>query len=261
MSADPREAAAFADVIARPEDDAARLAYADAIVHRDAERAELIDVQVKLARGRREHYMPEGKSELYRREQALLNRRAKAWAADLEDLVLASKLRRGFPEEVTMDAATFLARADELYRRAPVLHLTLRDARSHTAALFAAPALARLHSLSLHSCHIGDEGARHLADSPHLGKLRWLDLSLNDIGQAGLEALAASTNLPSLGYLGFTSNKVDDPTPRIGGQDEYGMVHDMEHPEAGRDLVRRFGDRAWLTTQIRSDWPPARDGV
>jgi len=261
MSADPREAAAFADVIARPDDDAARLAYADAIVHRDAERAELIEVQVKLAHGRREHYKPENKSELYRREQALLNRRAQAWAASLGDLVLAYNFRRGFPEEVTMDTQTFLARHDELYQRSPVLHLTLRDARGHTAELFASPALSRLHSLSLYKCNVGDEGAIHLASSPHLRNVRWLDLSFNDIGTPGLEAIAASANLPSLGYLGFTANKVEDPTPSIGGIEENGLVHDMEHPESGRELVRRFGERAWLTTQVRSDWPPARDGV
>lgn len=261
MSADPREAAAFANVIANPDDDDARRAYADAIVHTDAERAELIDVQLKLAHGRRNHYLPDGKIDLYTRQEALLNRRAKAWAAPLADLVLAAKFRRGFPEEVTVDAPTFLARADELYRRAPVLHLTVRNAAGHTAALFASPHLARLRSLSLYKCHIGDDGARDLAASPHLGNVRWLDVSFNDLGQAGLEAIAASPNLPSLGYLGFTGNKIEDPMPRIGGQDEYGAVHDMEHPEAGRDLVRRFGDRAWLTVPPRSDWPPDRDAV
>ncbi len=261
MSADPREAAALADVLARPDDDDARLTYADAIAHRDAERAELIAVQVKLARGRREHYMPDGKSDLLDRERALLHRRGKAWAAPVADLVLDYRFRRGFPEEVTMDTATFLARANELYQRAPVLHLTLRDARDHMAALAASPALARLESLALYKCQIGDEGAKLLAASPHLRRLRWLHLGFNDIGTAGIEALAASPNLPSLGYLGFQGNKIDDPTPRIGGQDEYGMVHDMELPEAGRDLVRRFGDRAWLTTQVRSDWPPDRDAV
>lgn len=262
MSSDPREEAAFADVIARPDDDAARLAYADAIVHRDAERAELIEVQVEQARARREHFMHERESELYRREQALLNRRAKAWSASLADIVVACKFRRGFPEEVTMDTATFLARADELYRRAPVLHLTLRDAAGHTAALFASPALARLHSLSLYKCQIGDAGATHLAKSLHLKGLRWLDLSFNNIGMQGLEAIAASPNLPSLGYLGFRNNAVaEDPTPRIGGQEANGLVHDMEHPQLGRDLVRRFGDRPWLTVGIRPDWPPDRDAV
>ena len=262
MSADPREEAAFADVIARPDDDAARIAYADAIVHRDAERTELIEVQVEQARARREHFMHERESELYRREQALLNRRAWAWAAPLADLVLACKFRRGFAEEVTMDTATFLARADELYGRTPVLHLTLRDAAGHTEALFASPALARLQSLSLYKCEIGDAGAKHLADSQHLTRLRWLDLSFNNIGMAGLEAIAASPNLPSLGYLGFRNNAVpEDPTPRIGGQEANRLVHDMEHPQLGRELVRRFGDRSWLTMQVRSDWPPDRDAV
>jgi uncharacterized protein (TIGR02996 family) len=262
MAVDAHEAAAFAAVIARPDDDAARLAYADAIVHHDAERAELIGVQVEQARARREHFLHDRESELYRREQALLNRCASAWGAPLADIVIACKFRRGFAEEVTMDTAAFLARSEELFARAPILHLTLRDAAGHVAALFASHALGRLRSLSLYQCRIGDAGARHLADSPHLERLRWLDLSFNDIGMPGLEAIAASPRLPSLGYLGFRNNAVaEDPTPRVGGQEANGLVHDMEHPALGRELVRRFGDRPWLTVRVRPDWPPDRDAV
>jgi uncharacterized protein (TIGR02996 family) len=263
MSADPREAAALAAVIQHPDDDDARLAYADVIAHHDAERAELIHAQVVLARGRRTQTKPDRWNEHYTREQGLLNRRGAAWAAaaGLGDLITAYKFRRGFLEEVTVDAATFLARAADLYARAPVLHLTLTGARGHTAALFASPALARLHSLSLYKNEVGDAGAEHLAGSPYVRGLHWLELSHNGITQTGLDAIAASPNLPALAYLGFRGNAVDDPGPRIGGQDEYGLVHDMEYPDAGKELMRRFGPKTWLTTPVRSDWPPARDAV
>jgi uncharacterized protein (TIGR02996 family) len=253
--------AALTVVLDHPEEDAPRLAYADVVADRDPERAELIRIQVELARGRRTHTRPASWSSLYRRQLALLHRCGAEWAAPVQGLAVAHDFRRGFVEEVTVEAAVFLARAAELYRRAPIRHLTLRSARGLTGPLFASPALARLESLSLYKNAIGDEGAAQLADSPHLAGLRWLDLGFNDIGMTGLEAIAASSKLPALGYLGFQGNKVDDPTPSIGGIEDSGVVHDMEYPALGKELVRRFGGRAWLTTPVRSDWPPDRDAV
>ena len=71
--------------------------------------------------------------------------------------------------------ARFLAKAPELYRRAPILHLNLTEVRAVAAELFASPHLARIESLSLAGNGLGDAEVALLAGSRHLGNLTWLD--------------------------------------------------------------------------------------
>jgi uncharacterized protein (TIGR02996 family) len=239
-------------VVDAPADDAPRLAYAGAIAATDPERAELIRIQIALARARKARTPLDGPS--LRREHELLDAHGAAWAGDIRSLVAKLQFLRGFVEVVTLDAAAFLARADELYRRAPVLHLDLTGAAPVAAPLFGSPHLARIKSLNLTANALGDAGAALLAGSPHLANLEWLDLSRNQIGAAGLEALAASDRLPRLGYLDFSANAIDDPTPQHA--DEY----DAESTVA-KQLQARYGQRAWLDATPRSTWPPPRDAV
>jgi len=244
--------AALHAVIAAPTEDEPRLAYADAVAASDPERAELIRIQVALARARQAHVMPAAGA--VSQEHALLRARAATWGADLAPLVDKLQFLRGFPEVVTLDAAAFLERADELYRRAPILHLDLTGVTAVAARLFASPQLARIRSLRLNGNRLGDAEVALLAASPHLGNLAWLDLGSNQIGAAGLEALAASQALPKLGYVGFAFNAVEDPTPRHA--DEY----DATSAE-GKRLQAAYGPRAWLDAKRRYTWPPPRDAV
>ncbi|HEU4730542.1 MAG TPA: hypothetical protein VFT22_21740 [Kofleriaceae bacterium] len=244
--------ALLAAVVDAPTDDAPRLAYARAVAASDPERAELIELQLAVARARRTHTAPPAGA--LDREHRLIRDRGAAWAADLRPLVDKWQYLRGFVEVVTLPAAAFLARAAELYRRAPVLHLDLTGVQRVAAELFASPHLARIVSLKLAGDGLGDAEAKLLAASPHLARLEWLDLSRNQIGAAGLEAIAASSGLPRLGYLGFAANAVPDPTPQHA--DEY----DADSGVA-RQLQGKYGPRAWLSARPRSGWPPPRDAV
>ncbi|HET7504340.1 MAG TPA: hypothetical protein VFK02_25135 [Kofleriaceae bacterium] len=239
-------------VVDAPTDDAPRLAYARAIAASDPERAELIELQLAVARARKTHTAPPAGA--LDREFRLIRDRGAAWAADVKPLVDKWQYLRGFVEVVTLPAAAFLQRAADLYRRAPVLHLDLTGAKPVAAALFASPHLARLVSLKLAGEGLGDAEAKLLAASPHLARLEWLDLSRNQIGAAGLEAIAASSHLPRLGYVSFAANAVADPTPQHA--DEY----DADSAVA-KQLQAKYGPRAWLTARQRSDWPPPRDAV
>lgn len=239
-------------VVAAPADDAPRLAYARAIAASDPGRAELIELQLALARARKAHTAPPDAS--LHRELALLHAHGAAWAAGVAPLVDKWQFLRGFVEVVTLDAARFLAGAGELYRRAPVLHLNLAGAKPVAAALFGSPHLARIVSLKLAGNALDDADAAALAASPHLGSLEWLDLGRNRIGAAGLEAIAASHRLPRLGYLGFAGNAIADPTPQHA--DEYDAAS-----TAAQQLQRKYGPRAWLDARPRSTWPPERDAV
>jgi len=251
-------AALLDEIIRSPDDMDLRLAYADAVQAADPERAELIRIQVLTAHHRAAHWPPDRRasveSDLYRREQGMVYRRGQEWAADLAGLANSWHYLRGFPEEIGIDAADFLARAPELYRRAPVLHLNLRGVLPVIEEFFGSPHLGQIRSMWMVRQDFGDEEAALIARSPYLGDLEWMDLGANHIGAAGLDALAASERLPRLGYLGFMGNAVDDPTPRFA--DEY----DADTPEATA-LQAKYGPREWLRARPRAVWPPYRDAV
>jgi uncharacterized protein (TIGR02996 family) len=244
-------AALLAAVLAAPDDDAPRLAYADALEDSDPVRAEFIKIQVTLAVWRRNRATPEARTDAVLREGELIRSHGATWGADLRGLVDKWVFIRGFAEWVTLDARAFLTSAPELYRRTPVRHLDLTGAKPVATQLFASAHLARLASLGLANNALGDAEATALAGSTHLGKLAWLDLSRNAIGQPGLEALAASTHLPRLGYLRFDQNRVPDPTPAHA--DEY----DADSALATA-LQTKYGTRDWLDARRRPEWPPDR---
>jgi uncharacterized protein (TIGR02996 family) len=246
--------ALYSAVVADPENDAPRLAYADAVAAAEPSRAELIRLQVQLAHWRKGEERPPGRGDAAMRAGELIRAHAVAWAADVQPLVAKCIFMRGFVEHVAMDAGAFLQSAPELYGRAPVLHLDLTGVAPVSAELFGSPHLARIHSLGLARQQLGDGELTALADSLHLGKLAWLDLWDNQIGAAGLEALAASVRLPRLSYVGFAYNLIEDPTPRFA--DDY----DTES-ELARRLQQTYGYRPWLSAHTRASWPPERDEV
>src|SRR3984957_1091356 len=255
---DEREDGALAGlyqrVVSAPLDDTPRLAYAEAVQDADPERTEFIWMQIEQRRLRRDRSNEERQRELSLRTFYLRSDRSAEWAREVRTLVAGYQFFRGFVEAVWMDAATFLARAAELYERAPVLQLYLSDAAPVAQQLFASPYLRRIRGLSLLRCELGDAEAGLIARSPYLSELEWLDLGLNHIGAAGVTALAASAGLPRLGYVDLLGNAIDDPTPRHA--DEY----DADSRFAA-ELQARYGHREWLSAHTRAVWPPDRDLV
>lgn len=255
---DEREDGALAGlyqrVVSAPLDDTPRLAYAEAVQDADPERTEFIWLQIEQRRLLRDQSSEERRQELSRRTFCLRSDRSSEWAREVRTLVAGYQFFRGFVEAVWMDAATFLARAAELYERAPVLQLYLSGAAPVAEQLLASPYLRRIRGLSLLRCEFGDREAGLLASSPCLSELEWLDLGLNHVGAAGVTALAASAGLPRLGYLGLLGNAVDDPTPQHA--DEY----DADSLFA-TELQARYGRREWLSAHSRAVWPPDRDLV
>lgn len=237
-------------VVAAPDDEAPRIAYATAIAATDPERAEFIQAQLELARAWRAEQP--GPAEAARRAQILEHAHGRRWAEGLPATVESYGFRRGFVEDVGMDAAAFLDAAPALFLRAPILHLTLKNVAPVSRRLFASPALTQIVSLSLVENDLGDDDIAALAASPYVGHLRWLDLDFNRVGERGLEALAASDKLPRLGYVCLGHNPVDDPTPRHA--DEY-----SSDTPAARELQRKYGPRRWLSTKPPREWPPRRD--
>jgi uncharacterized protein (TIGR02996 family) len=255
---DEREDGALAGlyqrVVAAPLDDTPRLAYAEAVQDADPERTEFIWMQIEQRRLRRDRVSDERQLEISLRSAYLKADRSAEWAREVRTLVAGYQFYRGFVEAVWLDAATFLARAAELYERAPVLQLYLSGAAPVAQELFASPYLSRIRGLSLLRCELGDAEAGLIANSPYLSELEWLDLGLNHVGAAGVRALAASAALPRLGYVGLLGNALDDPTPQHA--DDYDADSLM-----ATELQARYGRREWLSAHSRAVWPPDRDLV
>jgi uncharacterized protein (TIGR02996 family) len=224
--------AMLATVLERPDDIAARLAYADALG--DDPRAEYIRIMLTAVSAERRGQLP-----------TLTKEHMRAWLAPVSPFVEVAGFQRGFIEYIRTDAARFIAHAETLFRLAPIRDADLTAATSCATELFACPWLARLRSLDLSGNAFDDTQVAALACSPYLGDLRWLDLSRNRIGMAGLEALAASTTLRSLTWLGFAGNAVADPAPEVFTDN--GTVGHVEVPELNRHLIARFGTKRWLT--------------
>lgn len=191
-------------VFRRYADDRPRLVYADFLDDSGAhERAELIRVQLALARLGEDDARRPG---LVDRQAELLNRNRAAWTAHLAGLVEAVDFRRGVPDSVSVDAATFLERGTELFQRLRVRRLALRDAAPVLTKLAACPLLARVRELDLCNCDLGNGGLERLVRSPFLNALEGLDLGFNKLDDAGADALARSSGLPALTDLALNDN-------------------------------------------------------
>ena len=203
-------------ILEEPEADALRLIYADWLEERGDPRGELIRVQCELAR------IGGGdprSAELGYRQQQLLSAHRAEWLGPLRGVTTLydPTFRRGFLEEMTLDARTFLELGERLFALHPLRHVSITDAgqgeysdperhRRHVSTLAASPLMARLTSMGLP--WIGDQGIEVLAASPHLARLTALNLFRGQLGPAGARALAASPYLGQLTNLDLSANRI-----------------------------------------------------
>ncbi|QJW98924.1 TIGR02996 domain-containing protein [Frigoriglobus tundricola] len=191
-------------VFDRYADDRPRLVYADFLDDSgEPDRAELIRVQLALARlGADDPRRPA----LSDRQVELLARTRAAWTAHLAGLVVSVDFHRGIPDSVSVDADTFLARGDDLFRRLRVRRLRLLDPAPLLAKLAASPLLARVRALDLCSGDLGNAGLVALLRSPFLKQLEALDLGFNGLDDGGVDALARCCHLLELTTLALNDN-------------------------------------------------------
>jgi uncharacterized protein (TIGR02996 family) len=233
LSEDGEKVAFLTAITAQPDDDTARLVYADWLTEKgDADQADFIRAQCGLARD--PNWSP-----LTANVAQLLNVLHKRWQTVFEGIgVNEFRFERGFPAWASMDVSAFIRNSSHLLRRSPTIrsvHLTGRItddlARSladcpelqrftlldlsgtgispvGVAALAESPRVAGLEVLGLGDNHFGDEGVRALTTSPHLKRLKKLDLSSNEIGDDGATALANSPHLGQLTSLNLCGNHI-----------------------------------------------------
>ncbi len=245
------EAEAFLQRIrAYPDDDAQRLIFADWLDEEGDPRGRFIRVQLALA------HLPEhdrAVSGLRVEERHLLATHREEWEAPLRGLVTGPVFRRGFMDEVKVEARQFLRYAHEIFATAPVRHVHLLDVGGSLPAVMQCPYLSRLSALTVYAQHAGEPLARAIARSPHLAGLKALhlgrnrladdaaeqlataptlagleelDLSENEIGETGARALAASPHLSRLTYLELRENRLGPAgAEALAGTDRLPALH------------------------------------
>jgi uncharacterized protein (TIGR02996 family) len=183
-----QEADFLSVIAADPDCDATRLVYADWLEDcGQAHRAEFIRAQVALAH--LDEHDPRRRP-LESCERGLLSLYEREWVRPLGLGPGMAGFSRGLVEAVTLDADLFLARAERLFRHAPVRRVFFLD-EGDLARLLASPWLARLTALDFDG-PLGPAGAQALARCPHLAGLTSLGLNGIGAGERGARALAAS---------------------------------------------------------------------
>jgi uncharacterized protein (TIGR02996 family) len=192
---------AFLDAaLEAPDDDAPRLILADWLEdHGQTERADFIRAQLALAQS--SPGSPE-RLELRAHARALLEEHGSAWAGPLPRLVEAYEFRRGLVEWARLSSRRLLRYGDQIFRLAPLRHLTLSIERGQGPAVAGCGHLARLEALDLFL--VNAEDAEAVLGSPHLGNLRSLRL------RGGANALAGAHSLARLEALDIGSNNLGD---------------------------------------------------
>lgn len=197
-------------VLEARDDDTPRRVFADWLLDQpddaSAARGELIHLQCDLAR------LPAGPrpAAAVSRERQLLEAHAHDWNAPFRALgCCCTEYRRGFVEGAGLAARALAARAEALFRAAPLRELKLYEARGRLREVAALSGLAELRTLDLEKNDLGDGDLEALASSPHLGELTTLLLWSNSIGAAGLRALTFAA-APKLARLDLSHNALGD---------------------------------------------------
>ncbi len=206
------EAEAFLQRIrAYPTTTPQRLIFADWLDEEGDPRGRFIRVQLALATISE---TDRARPALLAEERQLRAVHGDAWEAPLRGLVSGPVFRRGFIDEVKVEAKQFLRHAHEIFAAAPVRHVHLLDVGGSLPAIMQCPYLSRLAALTVYAQHAGEPLARAVARSPHLGSLRALHLGRNRFADDAVEHLATSPHLAALEELDLSENEIGETGAR-----------------------------------------------
>jgi uncharacterized protein (TIGR02996 family) len=187
-------------ILASPDDDAARMVYADFLVEQgEPARAELIQLQLESAR------LPAWDPERVRlelRERWLLHAHEARWRAQLPVLegVSWGRFSRGFVERAAFaDMRALKAHVEACCAVTPLRSVAVRwpPQREWTGL----PPFPGLRELTLHGSLFHASDMQGLAESPWLSSVRALNLLESGVDQDVLQHLLASPNLGQLTAL------------------------------------------------------------
>jgi uncharacterized protein (TIGR02996 family) len=196
----------FLDAIfARYADDGPRLVYADFLDEAgDPARAELVRVQIALSHMSDDHPR---RPTLTERQAELIAAHSARWTEHLGTLVVSGQFRRGVLDSVVVDSASFIENGEELFRRACIRCLRLRDANPVIHKLILSALLAEVRELDLCGNELGNAGVELLVRSQFLQNIDDLNLADNWLDDSGVQALSRSSTLPRLSVLALNNNE------------------------------------------------------
>jgi uncharacterized protein (TIGR02996 family) len=233
-------------IVARPYDDAPRLAYATVVERRSPAYAEFIRLQIEryydeAARGVRRSRPGPRESELYARHHQDWSRHirplARGYRADAP--YQGVSFERGFVTGIRTEPEMVADMGDQLLRTAPIEHLTLTANGPFLDAL-TSPTLGRMRSLLFNAIGLGDDEAVALAERGHLDRCDYLELTGNRIGRRGLAALLANDRIRTMPVVLLHLNPCD---PHVQVDDDpIGMGLTIH----GTEAERQYGRISWL---------------
>ncbi|AKF84828.1 hypothetical protein MFUL124B02_05080 [Myxococcus fulvus 124B02] len=195
----------LAKMVQAPDDDAVRLACADALQAVDPARAEFIRVQLALP-GRMD---PARRRSLQLRQRALLDEHGVAWLKPLRDArVHEPTYHRGFIEELNLAEDKLAEHGHALFAREPVSRLCVA-VRDGVGLRLAAeqPWFSQVRWLRLTGSGV-DAAVRALVSAPRTERLSGLVLA--GATDASLRALTEKPVLPALRSVSFSSSALSD---------------------------------------------------
>lgn len=265
----------LARVLAAPDEDAPRLAYADYLMGQSDPRGDYIAVQVQL----QQKITPARRRHARERLEALAHH---DFGAEAAALVSATDfdMRRGFIDALQTSGSAFAEGARVLLAIEPLRHVTLNGLSDTDlerllednvigrlaglriipplgdgvlAKLAASAQLRSLRRLNLTWCPIGNQGLELLSRG---GNLEVASLTLNDcdIGDAGVEALAGSESMRYVKQLFLSRNHIGNAGAAALALSPH--IHDMVvisiggNPSLGDWGGRAFADRE-LAAKLR----------
>lgn len=222
----------LAHIYDRPDDDDARLIYADWLVARGDPKGEFIHAQCRSAgatwrRPGRWLTLPE--SELAALQQELLKKHEKQWVGPLYGRI-QPVWRRGFIDSIACTGVQFVELLEPMVACAPLAHFDVSKVTSgHCDLMGMALAMRGVRRLSLAMPKVTARSFKFLA-SPQLSSLRRLSLDLI-AGNRGVEILGQVDSLTALEHLDLSSHS---GRQRIGQR--YTPLHEgqLERITAGR---------------------------
>ena len=215
----------YDDIVRRSnlEEDSLRYGFADSIASLDAERAEVIRLQLACRNNRRTG--DESWTGQFFKARTLLEQKheteqqrknCEVWTPEgLEKY--NPRFIGGFVESVTLDADEFVSCAERIYLLAPIRHLDLKFIRRSLTQLIASEYLGEIVSLKITGqsletdSKLVDEDLAILSSCKKLNNLSYLDISCNRISNEGLISLAKSPYLSNLQYVNINGNNTSSP--------------------------------------------------
>lgn len=234
------------EIAANPNDESARLVYADWLDDRGDARAELVRVQCELAMQER----PDGRTlPLLAAEARLLSKHKAEWLSELRCFGVADAwFARGVVSGLEISAHDFIHYARLLFDQAPTIRalklrgIKRRNARELTSRLRHCRHLRRIRDLDLAEQRIGSEGVMSLLKGSQLSHLESLELSGNSLRNQTVDRLTQAGSFASLKRLSLARNLLTaDAASYIVAWDAAGQ---LTHLDLSYNQLREAGNMA-----------------